>query len=156
MGLDPISWVLIGGTVAGLAGGAMQVQQTQQNASYKREMGTKMQGAANFEAAEIAKTYDDVIAKQVTGFSANNVALSGSALDIMAFQAYEKERAVLMKQYAGELAAWRAGEEAQNLDTLAVTQGIGMFGTLMGGVAKVGRVNWGGRSGRNLNSLADW
>ena len=132
MGMDPFSWLLIGGAVMAAGGAAMQVNTTMQQADAKKQEGRQVRQVASYQAGQIYNQYSDVMAKQVTAFANNGVAESGSALDIEAQEAYNREVAVRMKLYEGELGAWKDDVEADNLKEKGWGQAVGGMSSIMG------------------------
>ena len=143
MGLDPVTWALIGTAVFTAAGSISsanaQANAQRQKAAINEANAAQAKQKADYNAKLQERQTQRIIASQRARFGKSGIQLDDTALDVIANQAYEGEVDRQMKLYEGDLTAWRYTTEAGFMEEAADnTQTAGYttaFGQLMGGAA---------------------
>lgn len=141
MGLDPVTWALIGTAVFSAAGAISssnaQAKAQKQKAAVNEANAAQAKQVAAYNAQLKERETSRLIASQRARFGKSGVQFAGTPLDVVAEQAYQGDIDRQMTVYQGDLNAWRYTTEASFLEESAdYTQSAGYttaFGQLLGG-----------------------
>lgn len=144
MCLDPMSMIGLAGAVVSGIGGAQQAQaqaasyQMQANAAERDADATEK--ASAYEAARLRETVERTLGNQRAGFSANAVALSGSALDVMEDTALEGDLDVAAIQWNSKVRVdglkYEAKQLRQNAASAAAAAPLAFLSPVLGGIGR--------------------
>jgi len=101
--------VLVGGQ---LLQGIQGFQQAKAQSKILKQQAASERKSAEFEAAQQRKQTKRLLAKQITQFSKSGVRVTGSALDVIAATAAERELEALAIQFGGEVRGTAAESQA--------------------------------------------
>ena len=141
MGLDPVTWAIIGATALTAAGSISsanaQASTQRQKAAVNEANAAQAKQVASYNAQLKERETQRLIASQRARFGKSGIQLDDTALDVIAEQAYQGDVDKQMTLYQGDLNAWRYNTEASFLEESAGnTQSAGYttaFGQLVSG-----------------------
>ena len=141
MGLDPITWALIGATAFTAAGSISsanaQANAQRQKAAVNEANAAQAQAKAKYNADLHERQTQRLISTQRAAYGKSGIQLTDTPIDVISQQAYERDVDRQMTLYEGDLNAWRYRTEAGFLESSADnTQEAGYttaFGQLVSG-----------------------